>query len=124
MDMADFEDWLPLVRERAPRALMAPDAVEALRDRCAAGAAICLAGEDGVVVVTPKLVGGTMHAMVLLAVSSGVPGAFHRQQGEMLQVARELGAQWLSFHTKRRGWTRMLGPQWRFDGTMYSRGVS
>lgn len=123
MDLADFNDWTHLVMQRGGRALMSQRALDALGKRCAAGAAICLAGDDGLVVVAPKLLGGTMHAVVLLAVSSGPLGAFSRQEAEMLQVARELGARSLSFHTQRRGWRRLLGPQWRFDGTMYSRGV-
>lgn len=61
--------------------------------------------------------------MVLLAVAAGVPGAFRRQEEEMLQVARELGAVELAFTTKRRGWARLLGPQWQWDGEVFFRSV-
>lgn len=62
--------------------------------------------------------------MVLMAVAAGTPGAFRRQEEEMLQVARELGATELAFTTKRRGWARLLGPQWQWDGgEMFFRSV-
>lgn len=124
LGVADLDACWPFVLARVGRAAMTPGALQALRERCAAGAAVCVAGADGVVVVTPQeRPGGTMRAMVLLAVSTGAPGAFQRQEEEMAGVARELGATELAFTTSRRGWARLLGKHWRFDGEVFSRSV-
>lgn len=121
--LADIDAVWPLVLRGARRAGMNDRTTHLMRERCLDGSAACLACRDGAVVVTARECDGRMRAMVLLAVSAGAPGAFRRQEQEMLQVARELGAVELAFTTKRRGWTRLLGPQWQWDGEMFFRSV-
>lgn len=122
--VAATDSCWPLVLARGGRALMDDGMLEKLKRLCDEGQALCLASLDGVIVVTAQCRGGRMRAVVLLAVSTGSPGAFRRQERAMVEVARELDAEELCFTTRRRGWARLLGPQWRFDGEMFVRSVS
>lgn len=123
LGLTDIDAVWPLVLLGAQRAGMTARATHLMRERCLDGSAACLAGRDGAVVVTARECDGRMRAMVLLAVAAGAPGAFRRHEEEMLQVARELGAVELAFTTKRRGWARLLGPQWQWDGEVFFRSV-
>lgn len=67
---------------------------------------------------------GRMRANVLLAASSGKPGAFLRQEGPVLKVAKDMGVGEIVFWTPRaRSWARVLGPQWRRDGDWFARSI-
>lgn len=86
--------------------------------------AVSLLCDDGLVIITLEAhADGTITAMVLLAASFGDAGAFKRQEEPMMQVARDMGAQRLAFRTDRRGWARLLGPEWRLDGEVFSRSL-
>lgn len=123
-----FGDLEFLLRWAAGRARKIGDAKETLQQvsrRCSDGSAVCLANDDGLVVIAPEQQpDGTMRAMVLLAVAeNGRPGAFERQEDAVVAVARELGATQLAFRTTRKGWGRLVGPHWARDGDLYTRGV-
>lgn len=72
------------------------------------GKACCLSGPDGVVIFEI----GPDSLFVRLAVSSGLAGAFKRQEEAMCAIARDIGVAKLAFRASRRGWARMLGAQW------------
>jgi len=96
------------------------EAVMASKDE----SAVSMLCEDGLVMMTLKgNADGTIDAMVLMAASFGDIGAFKRREREMMAVAREAGADRLAFKTDRRGWKRLLGPEWRLDGETYSRSL-
>lgn len=108
--IVDIDDVWPRIAQRARRCRADPDVLQDARARCHAGGdAVCLEGPDGVLIMAAA---GPV-AMVLLAVSSGLPGAFHREEEAMLAIARDLRAQTVTFQTDRRGWARLLGPAWQ-----------
>lgn len=123
LEVVDPRSVWPLVRARAARSGLVARDLEAVLARCGRGHAVCMAGRDGVVVLAPRLVKGTMSLWVLLAVSTGVPGAFARHEQAMVEVARAMDVEQMIFHSRRRGWARMLGARWRFDGEYYARDV-
>lgn len=122
LGLAHIDECWDFVLSRAGRSGLHDGDLGAIRDRCLRGYAICLAGPDGVVIVAPRLLLDTMTLWVLLAVSAS-QGAFQRNESMMVKMAREIEAKRLIFHTKRRGWARILGPDWWFDGEFYTRSV-
>jgi hypothetical protein len=88
-----------------------------VKAECEAERAMCLECEDGVVVVTPEaLSDGSIELFVLLAVAYR-HGAFERQDAALRAIARDLGADVIAFRARRRGWARVLGPEWQRRGT-------
>src|SRR5688572_18335719 len=85
--------------------------VETLR-HAAAGDALTFHGPDGLLVVALTPGADALELQVLLAVSTGAPGAFKRQEAAVCAIARDLGASSVVFLPARRGWDRMLGPGW------------
>ena len=86
--------------------------------------AICLHNSEGMVVVTLKLSDdGKITAMVLLAVSTGLHGAFKRREAAMIAIAKNMGAHQLSFRTDRKGWAKVLGPEWTERNEVFSRPI-
>lgn len=122
-ELVDVDDAWPRIAKRAlKRCGSAPAVVESARARCHCGDAVCLQSADGVVIMSARgRERGGIVAEILLAVSTGLPGAFKRQEAAMLRIARDLGAGVLSFETDRRGWARLLGPAWHADEDGFSR---
>jgi hypothetical protein len=87
-----------------------------IRAECEAERAMCLACEDGMVVVQLRALPDALELFVWIAVAFR-HGAFERQVAALLTVATELGAETLAFVTRRRGWARRLGPEWARRGT-------
>lgn len=86
--------------------------------------AVSMLCDEGLVMMTLEAhADGTISAKVLMAASFGEIGAFKRTEREMMAVAREAGADRLAFKTDRKGWKRLLGPEWRLDGETYSRSL-
>jgi hypothetical protein len=86
--------------------------------------AVSLCCDDGLVMMTlTTSADGTITAMVLMAASFGIGGAFKRRETEMMAIARDAGASRLAFRTDRKGWGRLLGPEWRLDGETFSRSL-
>lgn len=111
-DLAEFRSVWPRVRERA-KGWIAEDAIEAAEGRSTA----CLMNDDGMVAM--KIAG--RRAYVLLAVSTGTAGAFERNEAAVATMARDMGATVLAFRSDRRGWAKVLGPEWRHQGDLYER---
>lgn len=123
LGVADAASCWPFVQARASKAGLTPDALEQILCRCMTGGAVCLANQRGVVVVVPRVCGPIIRLVVLLAVSDGAPGAFQEYEAEMVQVAREFGADELAFATHRSGWARLLGKHWAFRDGLFIRSV-
>lgn len=106
--------------DRACRGLRRPVGTPAeiaeIKAQCAADEALCLACEDGMVVVT--LVPGAtgLELFVLLAVAFR-HGAFEKRSAVLNTIGRDLGASSLAFRARRRGWARRLGPEWQRRGS-------
>ena len=117
--LADFGQFWPTVRERAEK-WVNDECIEASRGHGYA----CLCNDDGMLVVTLKpTVDNRWQAFVQMAVSTGKPGAFKRNEESMLAIARDMGATSLGFRADRRGWARLLGPEWRQSGKRHERGL-
>jgi hypothetical protein len=88
-----------------------------IQSQCESERAICLACEDGMVVIDlrPDATGFGLELFVWLAVAFK-HGAFARQDTELDKIGRELGARTLAFQSRRRGWARRLGPEWERRG--------
>ena len=95
-----------------------PSVFRRAMDKCLDGSAACIVNPDGVVILTlEKSESGTIRTVVLLAMSTGVPGAFKRQERALMHIARELGSTELAFKTDRRGWPKLLGPEWSSEAS-------
>ena len=121
--LEDFDSVWPSLADRCARWVPEHSVLEA-RAACEEGRAVCLACSDGLAVVALECrESGTMRANVLLAASIGLSGAFARQERSMLDIAKDIGAAEIVFWTPRRGWGRLLGPEWRRDGEWFARSV-
>lgn len=83
---------------------------------CEASRAICLACEDGMVVVNLQPGPEGLEMFVWLAVAFKY-GAFARQGPALDLIGRDLGAKTIAFQARRRGWVKVLGPEWQRRGT-------
>jgi hypothetical protein len=97
--------------------IASPSEIVELKAQCEHGTAICVACEDGTVVFDVRYVEAELEMFVWLAVAFR-HGAFQRQESAMLNIARDLGAKTLAFQTRRKGWGRRLGTQWRRRGSL------
>lgn len=121
----DYDKSQAAFDARIQRARCALEEMEKTRSKCNNGTAVCLVCPDGLVVLTLEQdADETIDAWVLLAASTGATGVFRQHEGAMVAIARELGATRLTFRTDRKGWKRLLGPEWSESGDVYSRGVS
>jgi hypothetical protein len=97
--------------------IASPSEIAELKAQCEHGTALCVACEDGIVVFDVRYTEDDLEMFVWLAVAFR-HGAFQRQESAMLNIARDLGAKTLAFQTRRKGWGRRLGPQWRRRGSL------
>lgn len=87
--------------------------------------AVPLLCDEALIVITLKeLADGTIAAHILLGVSFGKAGAFKRQESALIALAKDAGADWLTFKPGRRGWSRALGEQWKLEDGLYVRKVT
>jgi hypothetical protein len=123
-EFADFDHVWSKVRARAERLVPSSD-VEYAREQEQLGHAVCMMCDEGFAVLSLSPGdGGTITAFVILVVSTGRPGAFQRNEGAMLKIAQDIGAQRIAFRTHRaRAWERLLGPQWRRADDRFEREV-
>ena len=77
---------------------------------------MCLACEDGMVVVDLRPGAGGLELFVWVAIAFK-HGAFERQDAALDSIGRDLGAQTIAFIARRKGWARRLGPEWQRRGT-------
>lgn len=122
--LCDLQEELPDHQGRVMRSKIGAAGLRRLTDAVAAGTTLALKCEDGLVLITLRCDGRETIALVELAVStSSKVAAFKRQEPAMLAVARDAGADRLVFSSHRRGWARLLGPQWQRIGDTFSRSV-
>lgn len=92
-----------------------PSEIAEIKAQCESEKAICLACEDGMVVVELRAVNGALELFVWIAIAFNF-GAFKRQEAALCAIAEELEAQTIAFQARRRGWGRHLGPEWTRRG--------
>lgn len=128
--LADIDSAMLRYRRRIRKAMTPREILSDAAFMVHDGRALCLEGPDGMLILSAmgRADGARLlvECKVLLAVSSGVPGAFKRQEQAVIAIARDLGAALLTFRTDRRGWPRllrMLGADWRREGEYFIRSV-
>lgn len=89
--------------------------IEEIRAQCASEQALCLACEDGMIVVDLRPGTEGLELFVWLAVAFK-HGFYERQDAALDLIGRDLEASTIAFRARRRGWARRLGPQWRRRG--------
>ena len=102
------------VRGLRPGVATASELAEILA-QCENEPALCLACEDGMMVIDLRPGPDGLEVFVWLAVAFR-HGAYERQDAALLAIARDLGAQTIAFVARRRGWARRLGPEWHRRG--------
>ena len=96
---SDITTHWPAIETHLWRTRSDPGAFERIRAKCADGSAMCLQSGDGVGVVTLERLNATINLVALIALSNGKPGAFARHEADLMQLARDLGAERLAFRT-------------------------
>ena len=90
--------------------------IDELRD----GRAFVLEHPNGIVVIELRISDNRTELFVRLAAGFR-PGAFVSAEAEMISIAQDMGASVLSFIPARRGWERLLGPEWSKHGERFER---
>ena len=112
--------------ERACNGLRAsvatPFEVSEIRAQCEAKEALCMACEDGMLVISLEAGSEGLELFVLLAVAFRF-GAYERQGAALDAIGRDLGAKTVAFRARRRGWARRLGPEWQRRGSEFVRSI-
>ncbi len=98
------------------RGVASSSEIAEIQAECAANRAMCLACEDGMVVVDVRYGTEGLELFVWIAVAFK-HGAFSRQGPALDLIGRDLGARTIAFQARRRGWARALGPEWHRRGT-------
>lgn len=110
-------DFVLRVLGSLPASICLPSEAQDIAAQCGDEQALCFACEDGMFVVRLQPLGNALELFVLAAVGFCAHGAFERQEPAVLAIARDLGADTVAFRARRRGWGRMLGPEWFRRGT-------
>lgn len=95
---------------------VSPSEVQEIRAECEADRAACLACDDVMVVFDLRGHDGLLEMFIWVVVALR-HGAYERQAAAVHAIARDLGAATMAFHSRRRGWSRRLGPEWHPRGT-------
>lgn len=103
------------VRGLRPGVATASELAE-IQAQCEKQEAICVACDDGMMVIDLRPGPEGLEVFVWLAIAFRY-GAYERQDAALLAIARDLGAQTIAFVARRRGWARRLGPEWHRRGT-------
>ena len=98
------------------RGVASASEIEEIQAQCASEHAMCLACEDGMVVVDLRPGIDGLELFVWLAVAFK-HGFYERQDAALDAIGRDLEASTVAFQTRRRGWARRLGPEWQRRGT-------
>lgn len=116
------EAW-PKIRHIAEELIQGDVTAENLRLECQENRAMCLQSDDGIIIVTliPCRFTNTFSLFVWLSVALGEHGAFERQEPNVDELAKTLGAVRIAFNSKRRGWARKLGDGWEEKFTRYEK---
>lgn len=120
--IAEWDDIAPRLAAH-PRAPWDAGELEQVAAQCRSERALCLLGPDGIVVVELLPQGARLELWIRLAAGFRA-GAFARAEAGLCgPIARDLGASTVAFRPARRGWERLLGPQWSKRGVDYARPV-
>lgn len=97
------------------RVITPHEAVE-LVAKCRDQQALCLACEDGMMIVDlrPHDEAIEMYVLALVAFKHGF---YERQHAAAQEIARDLGASQIAFQSRRNGWGRRLGSEWSRRGS-------
>lgn len=95
--------------------IASPSEIREIQSQCEEERAMCLANEDGMLVVDLRPHGDALEMFVWIAVAFR-HGAFERQDAAIHRIGCDLGAKTIAFQSRRRGWGRRLGPEWRRRG--------
>ena len=90
--------------------------IDEIEAQCATEQAMCLACDDGMAVVDLRPGTDGLELFVWIAVAFK-HGFYERQDAALDKIGRDLGASTVAFVSRRRGWARRLGPEWRRRGT-------
>lgn len=96
--------------------IVSPAEIERIQAECEADRACCLACDDVMVVFDLRGRDGQLE-MFIQAVVAFRHGAYDRHIAAVHAIARDLGAATMAFESRRRGWSRRLGPEWHPRGT-------
>lgn len=112
----DFVICPPAFVEKAcgwwlPPGIASDSEIAEIKAQCEGDRALCLACEDGMVVVELRPHQDSLELFVWIAIAFR-RGAFERQHAALQQIARDLGARTIAFQSRRKGWARRLGPNW------------
>jgi hypothetical protein len=122
LQIIDVDTAVCTFADRIARSHIDLDVLDTIIEKCREGLAVAMASEDGLLVMTLGVeTDGTIVARVMLACSDGDWGAFRRNEGHMLKIVRDMGAEKVTFRTDRAGWARMLGPEWSHVSGEFSR---
>lgn len=116
------EEWAwagPLVEGVDP----SDNAGHGVREACKAGTALCLVSDDGLLVLELQPSGNGLELFVRLVIAQGERGTIQRNDAHLDLIAREMGAEKIVFHTYRRGMSKVLGPDWHEQHTVFERAV-
>lgn len=92
-----------------------PSEIADLVAQCRDQQALCLACEDGMMVVDLRPHDEAIE-MFVLALVAFKRGFYERQHAAAQAIARDLGASQIAFQSRRNGWGRRLGPEWSRRG--------
>lgn len=127
LQLIDVEVVWPLLERAATRYVVdgRKETVDNIRQECINKKALCFASRDGAVVLslTPNRNGKEFDLWVLLAVGWGPCGVVERNESWLIKTARELDASRIVFKTIRKGWSKILNPNWRYEDGKYIREV-
>lgn len=122
--LCDAHTELQALRERAQRSQMGDAGLRRLLDQVDAGRTLAVRCDEGLLLITLRCDGQETIAVIELAVSeSSKVAAFKRHETSVAAVARDAGASRMVFDSHRRGWARLLGPQWVQQGDVFTRSV-
>jgi hypothetical protein len=116
----DFTIEKPEFVARACRGLRkrvtTPSEIAEFVAKCRDQQALCLACEDGMMVVDLRPHDEAIE-MFVLALVAFKHGFYERQHAAAQDIARDLGASQIAFQSRRNGWGRRLGPEWSRRGS-------
>ena len=90
--------------------------VQEIQAQCASEQALCLSCEDGFAVVDLRPQGNAGEMFVWIAVAFK-HGFYAKPDAALDKIGLDLGASQVAFQSRRRGWGRRLGPEWRRRGS-------
>lgn len=114
--LIETPEIIPRVCRGLRSGIVSATEAEEIEAQCEAGEALCLACEDGMLVIDLRPGPEGFELFVWLAVAFK-HGATARQDAALDRIGRDLGAQTIAFVARRRGWARRLGPEWTRRGT-------